>query len=201
MDTSQRRRTRAERTAANRTAVLDAARVVFRERGYAAATLEQIAEAAGFSKGVVYSQFASKADLFLCVLDERIAERAATNDAVIDAAGGGDPDVFVQVMLQALSRGDPAWCTAVTEFRITAAREPELRRRYDELHRHTVERLAAVCVTIFERTGHSSPVPPEHLAATMLALDVGVVLEDASTSHPIPDDSLHLLVRRMLFGT
>jgi hypothetical protein len=90
---------------------------------------------------------------------------------------------------------------AVTEFRIAAARDPELRRRYDESHRHTVERLAALFEVIFERTGHAPAVPVEHLAATMLALDVGVELEGVSTLRPIPAESLALLMRRLVFGT
>src|SRR4029079_19440055 len=56
---------RAEQVERNRGLVVEAARRVFLEHGYAGATLETIADAAGFSKGVVYSQFESKADLFL----------------------------------------------------------------------------------------------------------------------------------------
>ena len=60
-----KRLTRAEQSERNRGLVLAAARRVFLARGYHGATLEQIADEAGFSKGVVYSQFESKADLFL----------------------------------------------------------------------------------------------------------------------------------------
>src|SRR6185295_9164397 len=56
---------RAEQIERNRGLVLAAARRVFLERGYAGATLDAIAEEAGFSKGVVYSRFGGKADLFL----------------------------------------------------------------------------------------------------------------------------------------
>ena len=63
---------RPEQTERNREVVLSAARRVFLDRGYVGATLEAIAESAGFSKGVVYSQFGSKADLFLALLEERI---------------------------------------------------------------------------------------------------------------------------------
>ena len=68
--------------------MLAAARRVFLERGYAGATLDAIAEDAGFSKGVVYSQFAGKPDLFLALLERRIAERAEQNERVTgDLAG------------------------------------------------------------------------------------------------------------------
>src|SRR5580693_4443956 len=70
------RLSRAEQNDRNRALLFAAARRVFLARGYHAATLEQIADEAGFSKGVVYSRFASKADLFLALLEDRIAERA-----------------------------------------------------------------------------------------------------------------------------
>ena len=64
-----RRLSRAEQTDRNRAELFAAARRVFLARGYHAATLEQIADEAGFSKGVVYSRFASKADMFLALLE------------------------------------------------------------------------------------------------------------------------------------
>ncbi len=51
------RLSRPEQTQRNRSLVLKAARQVFLARGYHGATLERIADEAGFSKGVVYSQF------------------------------------------------------------------------------------------------------------------------------------------------
>ena len=63
--------------------------------GTTPATLEQIADEAGFSKGVVYSRFASKADLFLALLEDRIAERGPQNAALAqDLAGSGEGQAF-----------------------------------------------------------------------------------------------------------
>ena len=73
---------RVEQVERNRDLVLGAARQVFLDRGYSGATLEAIAAEAGFSKGVVYSQFTSKADLFLALLERRIEAHAAENAAV-----------------------------------------------------------------------------------------------------------------------
>lgn len=197
--TAPRRLSRTQQTEANRAALLGAAAEVFRERGYAASTLEQIADAAGFSKGVVYSQFASKADLFLHVLDRRIEARAEENQAAVDA-GVGDPDTIVRELQRLMSRSDPRWRLAVTEFRLAASRDPDLLARYDEAHRRTIERLAAVLDQIYERTGFAPPVPTKHLAVTILALDVGTIIEDASTTTPVPTRSLDVLLRRMVFG-
>src|ERR1700733_9647815 len=84
------RLTRAEQAGRNRALLLAAARTVFLERGYHGASVEQIADRAGFSTGVVYSQFGGKADLFLALLEARIAERAAANAAAVEDLAGGE---------------------------------------------------------------------------------------------------------------
>src|SRR5215472_3667702 len=84
------RLTRVEQSARNRSLVLAAARRMFLERGYHGASLEQIADEAGFSKGVVYSQFESKADLFLGLMEQRIEERNAENRRFVDRLVAGD---------------------------------------------------------------------------------------------------------------
>jgi TetR/AcrR family transcriptional regulator, acrAB operon repressor len=61
----------AEEAARTRDAVVDAALVVFSERGYTAAQLEEIAGRAGVTRGALYHHFHDKADLFLAVLRER----------------------------------------------------------------------------------------------------------------------------------
>src|SRR5215470_5035871 len=103
------RLTRVEQVGKNRAAVLDAARRVFLARGYGGATLDAIAEEAGFSKGVVYSQFSSKADLFMALLEERISERAAENErSVADVAGAAGLRVLLR-NFEADARAEAGW--------------------------------------------------------------------------------------------
>ena len=171
------RLSRAEQNSRNRALLFAAARRVFLARGYHAATLEQIADEAGFSKGVVYSRFASKADLFLALLEDRIAERAAQNAALArDLAGTGDFAALLD-LAQRAEREAPGWRLLVTEFRIHAARDAELNRRYAALHARTVEGIASVLVLISEQDAERLPVPPRQLAGLLLAIDTGLALE------------------------
>ncbi len=74
------RRTQAERSRATRRALLDAARHLFTERGYAGTGREQIAARAGVTRGALYHHFASKEALFRAVVEElegELAEQAA----------------------------------------------------------------------------------------------------------------------------
>jgi AcrR family transcriptional regulator len=173
------RLSRAEQVERNRALVLDAARRVFLARGYHGATLEHIAEEAGFSKGVVYSQFESKADLFLALLEARISERAAENARVAGSLREGD----LLTLIDHMTRGDQltaGWLLLVIEFRVHAARDAGLSRRYAEAHARTVDALAGVLATVGARDGQGLAVAPRRLAELMLAFSVGATLEQAA---------------------
>src|SRR3984885_7184390 len=85
-----RRLTRAEQQAQTRARLIDAAAKVFARRGFQAASVEEIAEEAGYSHGAVYSNFEGKADLFLAVFEdymtERVGELADTQAALAEDA-------------------------------------------------------------------------------------------------------------------
>src|SRR4051794_15138667 len=115
-----KRLSRTERTERNRERVLTAAREVFLARGYHGATVEQIAEAAGFSTGVVYSQFGGKADLFLTLLEARIEERIRDNAAVVASIDGGEGLVGLLERAARVTFAEPEWGLLVLEFRVHA---------------------------------------------------------------------------------
>ncbi|MGH9138777.1 MAG: TetR/AcrR family transcriptional regulator [Acidimicrobiales bacterium] len=113
------RRRQADRRAATRAALMEAARALFAEKGFAGTGREEIVERAGVTRGALYHHFASKADLFRAVyeqvendLNEAIATAAlAATDpmeqlqlgtrAFLDAAA--QPDVRRIVLLDAPS--------------------------------------------------------------------------------------------------
>ena len=152
------RLSRAEQNDRNRALLLSAALRVFLSRGYYAATLDQIADEAGFSKGAVYSRFASKADMFLALLADRIAERAGQNAQLAgELAGTGNFSALLELAEQA-ERGTPGWRLLVTEFRVHAARDPELNRRYAALHARAVNGVART-FTAVSKDGATDPAP------------------------------------------
>src|ERR1700735_2496934 len=121
------RLSRAEQSDRNRAELFAAARRVFLARGYHAASLEQIADEAGFSKGVVYSRFDSKADMFLALLDATIRERGAQNAAAArELTSSGNLAALVDLAWQA-ERAAPGWRVVVSAVPVHAARAPEVR--------------------------------------------------------------------------
>ena len=86
-----KRRTQEERSTATRGALVDAARRLWGERGYAAVGTPEIATAAGVTRGAMYHQYADKAALFLAVVEaveQDVTQRLA--DRVV-ASGAQDP--------------------------------------------------------------------------------------------------------------
>lgn len=189
---------RVEQVGRNRGMVLDAARRVFLERGYSGATLEVIAEEAGFSKGVVYSQFAGKPDLFLALLERRIAERAAEN-AEIAATEAGIDGLLALLRANARDARDGGnWSLLLIEFRVVVARDAGLNARYTELHTQTLERLTDAVRTVLARAGLAPVGPPKDFARLVLAIVAGNVLEQAAGTGGLPPEALVDLVARLV---
>jgi AcrR family transcriptional regulator len=170
---------RDEQVERNREKLLDSARHVFLARGYLGATLEDIAEHAGFSKGVVYSQFDSKADLFFGLLDRRISERAAQNAAAARNRSGVDGIVALLRLAERDLAAEPGWARLLVEFRIFAARDRELNRRYAAAHARTLDAVSEQIATMFERAGHKPVISARAMAELVLAFGGGVTLEQA----------------------
>lgn len=172
-----RRLTRAESKALTRERLLEAARVVFLQRGFHATTVDQIAEEAGFTKGAVYSAFDSKADMFLALYEERVARRA---DAYLRSAEGLGADeqarAAVAEWVEVLRR-DRDWSLVLIEFWTHAARDDKLRERFSRLHATLRHSLAEAFEGAAERSGRRLVASSELLATASMALANGFVLE------------------------
>ena len=104
---------------------------MFAARGLERASIDEIAEDAGFTKGAFYANFTSKEELFLAMLDERFAERLAEIDRV---ARDRRPTRRSRRARPAPTstrylRADPEWQRLFFEFAAYAARNERLPRR------------------------------------------------------------------------
>jgi AcrR family transcriptional regulator len=192
------RLTRAEQVERNRVLLLDAARETFLRRGYVGATIDAIADQAGFSKGVVYSQFAGKSDLFLALLERRIEERAAENDRVAAQHTGADAlGALMRVNVRHATEGAD-WARLLIEFRVVAARDPQLNARYAELHARSLERFSRTVESVLRKDGATTALPSRTFAQLIFALDSGAVLEQSVDAAALPLDLLDHLLSRLV---
>jgi AcrR family transcriptional regulator len=101
------KRTQADRSAATQKALVAAARPLFAAKGYAAVGTDEVARAAGVTRGALYHQFAGKEELFAAVFEQVEAE-VTDRMAVQLLSGDGEPAAV-------LHDGIDAWLAVCAE--------------------------------------------------------------------------------------
>jgi AcrR family transcriptional regulator len=200
--------TPARRRALTRQSLLEAAARVFAARGFHGATLDDVAATAGFTKGAVYSNFKSKDDLLLALLehhleqDERRLRAAIEKSEVPPEQRLGD---FVQLVRDAPPEGSPRWSELYQEFSTYALRNEEARSKLAELDRRQAESLAAL---LFERravNGIDSEEVAFRLALVVLSLMKGLdqraLVDPGSVDAAVFDTAVAFIVRGLGVGS
>jgi AcrR family transcriptional regulator len=166
--------------------VLEAAAGVVAERGLAAATLDQVAAAAGFTKGAVYSNFASKDELFLALLQEQVTARVeAVERALRDAP---DLPAALAAVGRDLAHPDPVGQLLFVEFWQRAVRDPAVRRPFVEFRRALRTRIAAVVDEVLRTRSVAPGWDADSLALVVMALANGLALEALPDPDAVPPD-------------
>lgn len=180
--------------------ITDAAAEVFAEQGYDAATLDDVAAAAGFSKGAVYSNFRDKEELFLSLMRERIEQRVDMVRAATEELGSvQDQTSSAGGVLEDLLGAQPDWHLLFIEFWARAVRDPELRRQLAEQRRPMRELIAKFFDEQAERLGLEPPAPSEQLAVIVLALSNGLAIEQLADPDSVAP-GIHATALSLLLG-
>jgi AcrR family transcriptional regulator len=185
------RLSRAEQRAQTRDRVVTAAGALFERQGFHATSVEQVATAAGYTKGAVYSNFASKEDLFLAVYERRVARAVAEMKSEI-ANAPDDAEALGELALAAARRAgtdSDGWLAAFFEFWAHAVRTPDLRERFAALHAKALEPPATALAAYAERRGIQLPDDPRKLTVAIHAVQLGLSLERL-TSPELVDERL-----------
>ena len=184
--------TRERRLEHTRSLLLDAAEDVFAEKGFTPATLDDIASAAGYTKGAIYKHFATKEDLFLAVSDcywwryfDNFAEVMATAKQV----GAHELDE-IAARWRKLSRDRGAEHAALGhEFTLYLLRNPDARERSAAKRSEVVDALAKFIVSGIDRLGGTLAIPALTFAQVLIATSDSVVLgselDDVDLYRPI----------------
>lgn len=187
-----KRETRAEKQARTRAELIATAATVFARRGYEGASVEEIAEQAGYSHGAVYSNFAGKSDLFLAVFEEYMADRAQELAAT---QAGIEDDAPLEIRARALAdqwmerfASDRESFLLHLEFLAASRREPELAKRFGSRSASLRETIAAFIAHQQKEEGTEAPLPPPELALILRALGIGLAIEALVSPDAVRDD-------------
>jgi AcrR family transcriptional regulator len=187
-----KRETRAERQARTRAELLAASARVFARRGYNGASVEEIAEQAGYSHGAVYSNFDGKADLFLAVFEEYMAERArelAATQLEIDENAPLETRAraLADQWMERFERDRESFVLHM-EFIAHAGRDPELAGRFGSRSAAMREAISAYISQYQAEAGAELGLPADDLALILRALGIGLAVEALVAPEPLRRD-------------
>jgi AcrR family transcriptional regulator len=196
------RLTREESRSVTRSRLLDAAAAVFAEKGFHGASLDEIAERAGYSRGAVYSNFADKDELFLALIDQRNEQAIREISELLKA--DRSPDAFIQSLMRRHSEraGDArARFLLTSEFRLYAIRNRKVRTKLAKRLEFERGAIGQAVTALFGDLGVGLPAPINDVAAVVMAIEDGLAIQRAIDSEAVPAtlyyETLTLLLRAL----
>ena len=183
------RLTRKQRQEHTRARLMSSAARVAARRGLEGASLDEVAEEAGYTKGAVYANFAGKEDLFLAMLDARFADRLAELDRVlaVDAPPEEQARRAARHFIAAIE-AEPEWERLFFEFAVYASRNEGFRRELVARYRALRERIAELLERRARELGIEPSVPPDQVATMTFAMANGIALERLLEPEAVPDE-------------
>jgi AcrR family transcriptional regulator len=176
---SGERLNRQERKSQTRERLIDAAAAVFAERGFETATIDEVAAAAGYTKGAVYSNFASKTDLFIALIERRIETQTAEHARRFE----GQDLAGVTRGLEDEPDEDPEserqWLLLAMEFWLHAMRDERARALMAEQYERARQASVDLIEPIYATTAAKPPFTPRDLAIVMESVGIGLAIQAA----------------------
>jgi AcrR family transcriptional regulator len=169
--------------------LFEAAARVFEEQGIGGASIEAIAAAAGFSRGAFYSNFATKDELIISMLEEHVAQSIRRNLDLLEKHK--DPEDFIQALKSMeRARQDPLGRAPLLHMEMilyvarAEQRRPELAKRL----RARRNLVAEIVETTMRNTGRPAP-NAAWTGAILLAMEDGFRLHRLIDPETTPADS------------
>ncbi|GEO28804.1 TetR/AcrR family transcriptional regulator [Terrabacter aerolatus] len=190
------------RRQATRDRVLEAASSVFAERGFHGATVEDICDRAGFTRGAFYSNFSSKDDLVV-ELSRRHSEALVDRIRRAGKREHAGTDEVLRDVFAALaddSRSKERWLVLTTEFTLHAIRDPEARRAWAAQQRRVRDELVTVVDETVARQGLTMPIPTELFVRAAIALAQGSMTQRLVEPRSLAVGELERTVLPILLG-
>lgn len=173
------RMTRAESQARTRETLVATATDLFLRDGYAATSLEKVADEAGYSKGAVYSNFRNKDELCLAVVDAIRTDQAHRMALALEGTSTLDEMLKAFQTWADATIGDVAWTVFEVEFATRARQDEQVRRGLAERNVQVRDALAVLLTERARAFGIELPLSAEECATALLSLGVGLGVQRA----------------------
>ena len=187
------RLTREQSQARTRARLLDSARELVARDGYEGASIDRIAEEAGYSKGAFYSNFSSKEELFLDLLEQHAGQDLEELSRLLGDVK--DPDRLVALLSTwAGERAtDPTWGLLALELFRRARRDATFGERHATLFLAQWEGVGRLLLRLFPEG--VAPADPATLGGIVMELTYGAA--SSFTSGPHVEELVRVTLRAM----
>jgi AcrR family transcriptional regulator len=183
---------------------------VFAERGLGA-TIEEICDRAGYTRGAFYSNFRTVEELFFSLYEQRAnlmleRGRAAISNVLKEAGKAGRAGDIVEAAVKdflstAMSPHDRSWWLVTTEYALHAARNPEAAQRLAVLRKRSYDELDRFVVSALERAGLCASVSPHKLSRVLAAVHAGALAQSYEEPDALTyEELLRLAIPSVLRG-
>jgi len=198
----RQRLTRAEAKEQTRQRLLESAARAFAEKGFGGASLEEIAESAGYSTGALYANFANKDQLLMEVVAARRARTAARRAGAVAQVFDQEADplgALSKLFVQVADR-DREFAPLQAEFWLYAVRHPAAMGVIAAGLSDQVDALEPVVARALDRFGAARDVAPRAVTMVMVALFHGLVRQRRVDPEAVPDDLFAQALSWLLAG-
>ena len=176
---------REESQARTRSLLIEAARREIVKKGFATASIRDIAEAAGFSLGAIYSNFPDKEAILLELIQQHQSEERTRIEANLARAQGDAATAMAGIEAWAETvNSDPDLGVLAIELQLHALRSPAFAKVYNDMNRKHRRALGTMITHLFELFGKKVPGDPSEIATGLATLSRGLAL-----SPPGSDDN------------
>ncbi len=178
---NRKRLTRQDSREETRQHLLDAAQKLIAKKGLGTASVEDIAEAAGYTRGAFYSNFSSKDDLFLELLRRDHEETHVQLATLLDDSLPLDHIHTRARQIYGQMYRDSESFMNWSEARMLAARNPKFCTKLNALLTEKRDEVTGFIEYFYWRVGIVAPIPPNVMAMGFMSLFEGVKLSMLSS--------------------
>jgi AcrR family transcriptional regulator len=174
----RKRLTRQESQARTRALLLEVATAEFLAHGYNSTSLERVAEAAGFSKGAVYGNFAGKEELCLAVLEKYFF--AQLQKFITEFAAGGESiedRLAVLASWLEVALADEKWQLLALEFAVQTRHNQKIQEQLAQREAMMRTAVTALLTQQIRQLGVEPVLPPDQLAVVLVAVVGGIAVQ------------------------
>jgi AcrR family transcriptional regulator len=182
------RLTREEKKAQTRERLIEAAARVFAEKGFATTSLDEVADAAGLTKGAVYSNFENKEDLVEAVLRAHQDRQSGISDVARSSSTLEErQQVAARLFTESVARERDAWLLFL-DFTTYALRNPAVYADFLTRHRAGHKRIANMIEENTPQVGRTFKTDADRAALIFEIVGNGIALEQLIDPEGTPDD-------------